>query len=198
MPHSIAAFVEDEGHRLVVGPLVNRIALEEQLEIETVFYNATGGRGKVFDELTRASRDIQRGKIARSDIFVAAVDGNCEGFVAIKRRIEERIGTQGPSPILVTAVPNPHVERWLLADSAAFKAVLGVGCSAPDQKCERDRYKQLLADAVRESGLRPVLHGLEHAEDIIAAMDFQRAGSVDEALGRFISDLRAALRRLAV
>ena len=41
-------------------------------------------------------------------------------------------------------VPNPHVERWLLLDGAAFKAAVGHGCDAPDQKCDRGRYKERL------------------------------------------------------
>jgi hypothetical protein len=54
-------------------------------------------------------------------------------------------------------VPDPHIERWLLLDSQAFKEVLHRGCSAPDQKCDRDRYKLLLDEAVRAAEVEPLL-----------------------------------------
>ena len=42
--------------------------------------------------------------------------------------------TQRARAPVVLAVPDPHVERWLLLDGAAFKAAVGHGCDAPDQK----------------------------------------------------------------
>ncbi len=62
-------------------------------------------------------------------------------------------------PITIYAIPDPHLERWLLLDSAAFKHVLGRGCSAPDQKCEKERYKQLLIQAILEAGLKTSREG---------------------------------------
>ncbi len=47
----------------------------------------------------------------------------------------------------------------------AFKAVLGRGSKAPDAKCEKQRYRQLLAQAVLEAGVQPLLGGVEYAED---------------------------------
>ena len=52
---------------------------------------------------------------------------------------------------VIYAIPDPHIERWLLLDSAAFKKVLDKGCSAPTQKCERGLYKRLLLQAVRNN-----------------------------------------------
>ena len=79
-------------------------------------------------------------------------------------------------------------------NSAAFKTVLGVGCQAPDQKCERDRYKRALREAVRQTGIFPALGGIEYAEDIINAMDLERAGLTEPSLGHFLTDLRPLLR----
>ena len=43
---------------------------------------------------------------------------------------------------VILAPPDPHVERWLLLDGAAYKAVFGKGCDTPDLKCDRNHYKQ--------------------------------------------------------
>jgi hypothetical protein len=192
-PLKISLFVEDDGHRLIVGPLVNRVALEENVVILTNIVSAIGGRGRVFEELRQAKKDIDRGNLINPDVFVVAIDSNCSGFLPIRNDIAGVLGNE-LSASSVSAVPDPHIERWLLVDSAAFKLAVGLGCNAPDQKCERGRYKKLLSDAIRAAGLRPNLGGLEFAEDIIGAMDLQRACAADAALNRFVGDLRSAFR----
>ena len=87
------------------------------------------------------------------------------------------------------AIPDPHIERWLLLDSAAFKAVLGRGCDVPQQKCERRRFKRLLLEAVRATGVTPLLGGIEYTEPLVKAMDLRRLESADESLGRLLKDL---------
>jgi hypothetical protein len=87
------------------------------------------------------------------------------------------------------AIPDPHIERWLLLDAKAFKNALGTGCKAPDKKCERDRYKRLLGDAVRKAGVSPIFNGMEHAEAIINEMDVQRIKHQDDSFGRFVQDM---------
>lgn len=93
--------------------------------------------------------------------------------------------------MMILAVPDPHIERWLLLDGAAFKAVFGKGCGAPDQKCERDRYKQLLIRAISATGVEPSLGGIEFAEDLVRNMDIDRAAHADRSLERFVNELRA-------
>ncbi|WP_343424444.1 hypothetical protein [Candidatus Amarolinea dominans] len=95
---------------------------------------------------------------------------------------------------VICAVPDPHVERWLLVDSAAFKAVLGRGCAAPDQKCERARYKRLLIEAIRQAGITPNLGGIEFAADIVAAMDLGQASRLDPSLQRFLDEMNGVFR----
>ena len=51
----------------------------------------------------------------------------------------------------MTLCPDPHVECWMLLDSAAFQDVFGKGCGKPDSKCKRGRYKNLLVDAISSS-----------------------------------------------
>jgi endonuclease YncB( thermonuclease family) len=80
-----------------------------------------------------------------------------------------------------------------MLDGAAFKRVLGTGCQAPNQKCERDRYKRLLAEAVRGAGVVPVLGGIEYAEDLVAEMDIAVARG-DRSFDQFLSALHDVFR----
>ena len=110
-------------------------------------------------------------------------------------RTSEITGPHTPTPPIVLAVPDPHIERWLLLDGAAFKAVFDRGCRAPDQKCNRDRYKQLLVDAIRSAGVTPSFGGIEFAEDIMRHLDIDRAARADDSFRCFIINLRAEFRR---
>jgi hypothetical protein len=79
-----------------------------------------------------------------------------------------------------------------LLDSAAFKRVLGKGCSAPNQKCDRDRYKGLLASAVEATGVSPIFHGTEYAEKIAGEMDIAAVAKVDKGIAELSSGLKRA------
>jgi hypothetical protein len=94
---------------------------------------------------------------------------------------------------IICAIPDPHIERWLLLDSEAFKRVLGRGCDAPDQKCIRDRYKVFLRNAILQAGRMPILGGLEHTYEIVNQMDLRRMESSGESLGTLIQELRRTL-----
>ncbi len=73
-------------------------------------------------------------------------------------------GRDAPAP-MVLAVPDPHIERWLLLDGVAFKAVFGRGCDAPDMKCSRDKYKRNLIKSIRNTGVIPNLGKIKYADN---------------------------------
>ena len=186
----IALFVEDYAHRQVIGALVRRIAEEYNIPIRLDWRNAVGGHGKVIAELDDYLRDLNRQRSPRPDLIVVATDANCKG---LNKRINEIVSQDAPAPMIL-AIPDPHIERWLLLDGAAFRAVFGRGCDAPDQKCARDRYKQLLIEAIYATGTTPRIGGIEYAEDIIQKMNINRAARVDRSFNRFVSDLRNTFR----
>ena len=96
---------------------------------------------------------------------------------------------------MILAIPDPHIERWLLLDSAAFKAAVGRGCDAPDQKCDRDLYKQRLIAAIHAAGIMPSFGGIEFAEDIVQHIDIDRAKRADRAFRRFVDHLVNVFRQ---
>ncbi len=185
----VALFVEDAAHEVFLNALLRRLAREHSVEVRVVPYSASGGLGRALRELKHFVNDLERGRVGWPDLLVVGLDANCHTYSVRRRQIEAALGHKAPTA--VCAVPDPHVERWLLVDSAAFKAVVGRGCAAPDHRCERGRYKRQLIDAVRKAGLVPLLGGLEHTEDIVEAMDLTRVGISDASLGRALGDLRA-------
>jgi hypothetical protein len=188
----VALFVEDFAHQQIIGALVYRVAQEFGIEIRLDWRNARHGHGAVVRELGDYLRDLKRQAGPPPDLIIIATDANCAGLL---ERVRELQDPETPAP-MVLAVPDPHVERWLLLDGAAFRAVFGRGCDAPDQKCSRDRYKQLLISAILATGVTPSLGGIEFAEDIIQHMDIDRAAQADRSFQRFVDDLRDALRRV--
>lgn len=189
MPEKIiAAFGEDSAHRQVVDALIKRVSAEVGVAAKVDWRSARHGHGRVVSEVEEYLRAIEAQRIV-ADVLVVATDANCKGLVERTRQIP--VSNDVPT---VLAIPDPHIERWLLLDGAAFKAVLGHGCDAPDQKCERDRYKDLLLHAVTKAGITPNFGGIEFADDIVAKMDLTRAANADASLRRFLNDLRRALR----
>jgi len=188
----IALFVEDHAHQQFLGALLQRLAEENGVAIRLDWRNARRGHGAVVKEFRQYLRDVQRQGDEQPDLIVAATDANCKG---LRERTNALSGvTQSVDLKIVFAVPDPHIERWLLVDSGAFKKVFGRGCNAPDQKCERARYKKMLIDAIRESGITPSLGGIEYAEDIVKEMDLGQAARNDASLQRLLEEFNAVFR----
>ena len=186
----IALFGEDFAHRQVVGALVRRLADESGIDVRLEWRSAVRGHGRVVQEFGRYLRDLARGG-ERPDLIIIGTDANCRG---LNERVRE-IGSPDAPASIVLAIPDPHIERWLLLDGAAFRKVFGRGCDAPDRKCGRDLYKQRLIQAIHAAGITPTLGGIEFAEDIVQHMDVERAVRADRSLERFVDELRSAFRR---
>lgn len=192
----IALFAEDFGQEEFLSALIERLAREERAEAVVRRRSVRGGRARALSELSQFVRDIGRSRERLPDLLVVVSDANCEGYVSRRREVERAAaGLQETKPgFLIVAVPDPHVERWMLVDSRAFKAVLGRGCDAPDSKCEKDRYKQILLDAMKAAGVVPPLGGMEFARDIVDNLDLDRADRLDGSLGQTVASLRNYFR----
>jgi len=186
--HKIHLFVEDYGHEAVLKALLHRLASQYTVPISIVIKTAKGGHGRVISTLKEFLSDLADDQEDLPDLLLVATDGNCKGYLGRKQEID--IAMKGFAGQVIYAIPDPHIERWLLLDSTAFKKVLGKGCSAPKQKCERHLYKRLLLEAVRQTGINPPLGGIEYAGDLVNAMDLGRLERTDDSMSKLLKPLR--------
>lgn len=190
----VRIFCEDEAHENTISALIRRIARELGISIRISTSSARGGHGRVRTELRNFQRDFPRiGD--RTDLLVVAIDANCNGFQEARTAIRDLIDTR-LFPSFVLAIPDPHIERWLLAEPEALFAATGASAPIERRKCDRDRYKDMLLKALEKAGQTVLLGGAEFAAEIVEQMDFFRAGRNEVSLKHFIDDVRSALRLL--
>jgi len=196
-PLTIGFFLEDSAHEQFFTTLVRRVAEETNTEVVFDVRNATGGKGRVLTELRRYLRDAQAGRVPMHPVLVVAIDGNCATYQVKRTQIEQLKDRSGYPGELVCAVPDPHIERWYLADVEGFQlAIVGSQPPAlPAYKCERGRYKQAIGQALRSAGIEAQLDIPGYAAEIVAQMNLHRAGQMDTAFKHFVADLRATLKR---
>ena len=96
----------------------------------------------------------------------------------------------------VVGCPDPHIERWFLADPTSLKDALGMHVTLSTRKCERSLYKTRLVEALTAAGQVLTLGGIEFATEIVDAVDLYRAGKNEPSLKHFIEGLRSMLASL--
>ena len=190
---NINLFVEDVAHEDFLIALIQRFAYDYSVSINMKASSVRGGRPKVIAELEQYVRDLQRNQEDLPDLIIVGTDSNCKGFS--ERETEINQVTSNLADLVVNMIPEPHIERWLLLDSEAFKTVFGKGCPPPDQKYERGRYKNMLLNAIYEATMVSPLDGIERVEDLVNAMHLQRLEQNDRSARRF---LRALQRRFRI
>lgn len=196
-PVNIDLFVEDRAHEEFLKPLLARVAQEEGAELAVRVRSARGGHARAIEEFRLYQTLVEKGaaNAAYPELLIVGIDGNCTTFA------RKRAEIQGAAKAafldgLVVACPDPHVERWYLADPDSFQSVVGQRPTVGKKKCARDYYKNALAKAVRQAGHPPTLGGIEFARDIVGGMDWYRAGRNDRSFGAFLDELRSGSRRL--
>jgi hypothetical protein len=191
---TIDLFVEDRAHEEFLKALVQRLAREASLAIEVRVRSARGGHGLALKELGLYQHGVEKGLagLTQPDVLVVGIDANCRPFSEARKSVEDSIAPAFKNTTAI-ACPDPHVERWYLADPESFKEAVGKQPRLGRKKCERDLYKNRLAQAVAAAGHPPTLGGLEFAQDIVEAMDLYRAGKNERSLKHFLDDIRKVL-----
>lgn len=192
---TVDLFIEDRAHEELLKPLVKRIAREEHVDVVVRVRSARGGHARAVQEFVLYQRVVADGSLGQSspDIVVVGVDGNCTTYAKKRAEVQAAKSSEFNAGLIV-ASPDPHVERWYLVDPVSFAEVVGYPPVVGKNKCERDHYKKLLADAVTEGGHPPTLGGIEFAAELVDAMDLYRAGKGDHSFRAFVEDLRTELR----
>lgn len=188
-------FVEDRAHEDFLKPLVARVAREESTPTRVRIRSARGGHGRAIQEYRNYQQVLARNASAdpAPDLIIVGIDGNCVTAPRKRKEIEEAT-EQAFRQKLIAACPDPHIERWYLADPDSFHGIVGHRPTVGHKKCARGHYKRLLADAIRDAGHPPTLGGVEFAVEIARGMDLYRASRNERSIGLFVDDLRSGLR----
>jgi hypothetical protein len=129
------------------------------------------------------------------DLILIGLDSNCQKLAAVRQKVMTTLELRLAGRT-VLACAEPHVERWYLADPEAFAKAVGPAPPVGKTKCEKDRYKAMLRHVVADAGHIAPFGGIEFAREIVAQMDWYRAGKAVNSLKRFLDSLRAALKRI--
>ncbi len=124
---AVDLFVEDQAHEAFIKAMINRLAINEDRSISLQVRSARGGHGRALTELSLYQKVVIEGVagLTRPDLLVVAIDANCQKAGAAKREIEGRIDASFQDNAIV-ACPDPHIERWYLADPESFARIIGM------------------------------------------------------------------------
>ena len=189
----VGLFAEDLGHSSILRPLMQRLSEEAGVGIRVSVRNSGGGIGTALSQLRQYTTDLANGIDRFLQVLVVAIDANCDGFNERRRMIQERVGELFAG-LVVPAIPDPHIEKWYLADPGAVAAALGEDgvADVPAVKCERSTYKTALRDAFLRHDVDPPAGGIEFGNEIVQAMDLtvaRRHGDFDAFTDTFMAAL---------
>ena len=193
----IDVFAEDYAHEQFIRAMLIRLSRAQGMRIDIRTISAQGGHGRVLAELRLYRASLARGFVDRQpDGIIIASDSNCSPYSTTRGKLADAAGPELLSRAVI-ACPNPHVERWYMADPPSFSEVVGKQPRLGKRKCDRDRYKAILSKVVSDAGHPPTLGGIEFGPDIVSAMDLYRAGKNEGSLKHFVDQADGLLRRLS-
>ena len=194
---TVDIFAEDRAHEEFLRAMLNKIAAQQERNLTVRVRSARGGHPRVLAELALYQTSVLKApeNLSMPDLVCIAIDANCKRWHRARTDIAREI--QAPfKQRAIIACPDPHIERWYLADPDSFAQVVGVRPKVGKRKCERDRYKAILAKAIVDAGHPVTLGGIEFAQELVAAMDLYRAGKTEGSLKHFLDETITRIKTL--
>ena len=196
MRRTIALALEDRAHETVIRALLARIFSDEGQNLhdwELVILSNRGGHSlkRAYDYAKKCKDPGQA-----CDLLVVASDANCSTFV--KKRSEIQKHFEAYAGRVAFALPDPHIEHWLMLDPGAFQQGVGIphGIVLPPYKCDKNHYKTELNRLLQSEGIVPQFPGgIEFAPDIIKHLEMHLACK-DTSFNEFYTAVRACLRNV--
>jgi len=188
----ITLFCEDSFHEKFISAMLQRFGYDYGVGVKSTFLSSRGGLARMHDEFGDFLRDLSRQRHPFPDAVLVVVDANCLGHSERKNLMDSVVAGYPQFDQLISyAIPDPHIERWMLVDPIAFQTVFSRGCTLPAMKCAKNEYKKLLRKEIRDSGIDAPLGGEEFAEDIVRAMNLGQVEVREASLGLFLKSLKA-------
>lgn len=191
----VSLFCEDSGHERFGRAMIERLARQEGRSVGIVDRCSRGGKGRALSEFSTWQRASSALGTAETDVLVVMIDANCHGWNKMKGAVEEKVDI-ALFPRHVVGCPDPHVERWCLADPQAFEKAAGRVPEPDPGKCERDLYKHLLLHSIEAAGQIVLADPMDFAPEIVTEMDLFKAGKAQKSLKHFVDGLKGALRTM--
>jgi len=197
----VVIFLEDSAQEAIIPSLFMRLAVEEGFSKDQLDIDILAARGgNSLGEFRQFIKDARRKRSPlQADLLIVGSDANCKGF-AERRDSILKAATQSSYQEIVTAIPDPHVERWYLLDTKAFTFAVGsqMVVAPPDYKCEKNHYKTLLRKAFVDNDISPPLGGIEYGPAIAEKMDLYAAAKQDHGLADFVEQSKSWLKRFLI
>lgn len=184
---------EDAAHETLLRPLIDRFASGIGARVEVRVLSARGGIPWVKKAVETWTNTVESGSRRLPDVLVVGVDANCKGHRHAESEIQKRVGGERAS-LLVPACPDPHIEKWYIAEQEAFVRVVGGRRHPIPKKCERDLYKRLLRDWVREAGHAAPFGGIEFGPELVGEIDLYQLGKDEPSFGSFARSMQLRLK----
>lgn len=167
----VQCFCEDVAQENFIKSLIERAAQQKGVQVDIAMQGATHG-SRVWNELKAYLDLLGKRRANYPDVLVIVLDSDCKKRSEVKNKVMDLIAKRKLNIPVVCAVPEPHIERWYLEDQRAFREVLPKATPKKlSYRCERDRYKQALREAIRAADIEPLLGGAEYGGDIARALD---------------------------
>jgi hypothetical protein len=198
----VGYFLEDVAQESFITTLTERIATRVGFSEDDLKHDprsAVGGHGTVTSELRRFLLDVRRGIEGIPDLLVVAIDSNCSGCVAKRNEIDHIVQQTEYPGTVVHAIPDPHIERWYVADPDALAVAIeaDVYPEVPPHKCERGHYKQVIGQTLSQAGIVAPLGGAEYGPEVANALDLYTVCKADSGFRHFVDELQGALQILS-
>ena len=191
----IHLFVEDRTLESFLTELIKRVCGDFGVYPILSPMSNRGGAGKTIASFKKyqALAKNNSGLVDRPDVLIIGRDANCKGPNVARKEIIEEID-HSVFPHWALACPDPHIERWFLADAQAFESLYGVRPVLPNKKCGKDIYKKLLESTLDEAGIETLVGGYDIAPEVISEIDPFRLSKIDHAFGLFYKDLNSSIK----
>ena len=195
--YTVIFYLEDPAQGAFIPALTERLITEENRDIADyslrVLTSSGGSSIRAYKDFIKKAK---RHKNLDANLLIVGSDANCNGFAKRRKQLLEAAKDM-PYPHVITAIPDPHIERWYLLDSQALASAAGVAIQAVPlaAKCDKNHYKNMLKTAFANQNLFPPLGGVEYGSLVARRMDLYASGTIDHALRDFVNQVQSWLRQ---
>jgi len=190
--------MEDVAQEAFIRSIVQRIAEEEGIGGFSSDVRCARGGYRAIGEFRSFVEEYARLLWAPNRMLVVARDSNCMKYNQRLKEMKAPLTDSGlgSDDRVVFALPDPHIERWYVADQRAFNEVIGPNTAPPmpRKKCGKNSWKSILQKSLMDAGIKSRSGGSEYGGSIAAVVNTDDLGKADSSFKKFADSLRRAFK----